>query len=151
MEGKMGFSLTGSHVIFFIAAVIAAGAVSGAFIAVTMNVTTSLSERGDRLQEQLDIDFEIINDPENIPSSSGHYLFYLKNIGGKKFSATNETFQLFVDGEIIAVSNYNFSDSIVSVGEVTTIYVDTSEISAGDRTLRVVGPQAVEDEFAFTI
>jgi len=29
--------------------------------------------------------------------------------------------------------------------------VDNSEISAGDQTLRIVGPQAIEDEFTFTI
>ena len=40
----MGFSLTGTHVIFFIAAVIVAGMVSGVFIAEIMNITTSLSQ-----------------------------------------------------------------------------------------------------------
>ena len=80
----MGFSLTGTHMIFFIAAIIVAGTVSGVFIAVTMNVSNSLSERGKRVQEQLDTDFEIINDPDNIPQSGSDYLFYLKNIGGKK-------------------------------------------------------------------
>ena len=75
----MGFSLTGTHVIFFIAAVIVAGMVSGVFIAVTMDVSTSLSERGKRVQEQLDTDFEIINDPDNIPQSGSDYLiFYLQ-------------------------------------------------------------------------
>jgi len=147
----MGFSLTGTHVIFFIAAVIVASAVSGVFIAVTMNVSTSLSERGDRIQEQLDTDFKIINDNENVPNVSGHYRFYLKNIGGKKLITTNETFQLFIDGDIILTANYNFSDTSIKTGEVTTIYVDNSEISSGDHTLRVVGPQAIEDEFTFTI
>lgn len=148
----MGFSLTGSHVIYFIAAVIVAGTVSGAFIAVTMNVTTSLTDKGERLQEQLDIDFKIIDDPQNIPNVSSHYLFYLKNIGGKKLSTTNSTFQLFLDGEIIHTSKYNFSSTTASVGDVVTIWVDNSAIGgSGDYTLRVVGPQAIEDEFEFTI
>ena len=147
----MGFSLTGAHVIFFVAAIIVAGAVSGMFIAVTMNVSTSLSDRGDRLQEQLDTDFEIINDPDNIPSSGGNYIFYLKNIGKGTLATSNETFQLFVDGEIIATEYYYFGDSSISVSEVTEIYVNTSKISAGDRTLRVVGPLAIEDEFTFEI
>ena len=147
----MGFSLTGAHVIFFIAAVIVAGAVSGIFIAITMNVSTSLSDRGDRLQEQLDTDFEIINDPEFIPTSGSDYIFYLKNIGGKKLYTTNETFQIFVDGEIIIIANYNFSDESIQPSEYTRIYVDQSAISAGDHTLRVVGPLAVEDEFTFEI
>jgi flagellar protein FlaG len=69
----MGFSLTGAHVIFFIAAVIVAGMVSGVFIAITMNVTTSLQNRGDRVKEQLDTDFSIINDPNIIPMTGVYW------------------------------------------------------------------------------
>jgi len=147
----MGFSLTGTHVIFFIASVIIAGAVSGVFFAVTTDVSNSFLDRGERVQEQLDTEFKIINDPDNIPTSGSDYLFYLKNIGGKELATTNETFHLFVDGDIVATANYNFSDNSIQPDEVTTIYVNNSEISTGDQTLRVVGPQAIEDEFAFTI
>ena len=147
----MGFSLTGTQVIFFVASVIVAGAVSGVFITVTTDVSNSLSDRGDRLQEQLDTDFKIINDNENIPNVTGYYRFYLKNIGGKKIITTNETFILFIDGELIPTANYSFSDDSVKVGEVVTILIHYSDISSGDQKLRVVGPQAIEDEFEFAI
>ncbi len=147
----MGFSLTGTHVVFFIAAVIIAGAVSGVFITVINNVTSSFSERGDRVQDQLDIEFKIINDPDNIPTSGNYYLFYLKNIGAKEITTTNETFNIFIDGELIVKANYYFSNNSVQKEEVTTIYVSNSVISSGDHTLRVVGPQAIDDEFTFTI
>lgn len=147
----MGFSLTGTHIIFFIAAVIVAGLVSGILISVTMDISTSLSEKGDRVQEQLDTDFEIINDPDNIPDVGGYYRFYLKNIGGKKLVTTNETFQLFVDGDLIATTNYNFTDESIQPSEVTEIFVVNSTISSGTHTLRIVGPIAVSDEFTFTI
>jgi len=147
----MGFSLTGTQVIFFIAAIIIASSVSGVFIVVVNDVTKSFSERGDRVQEQLDTEFKIINDPDNIPTEGSNYLFYLMNVGGNEFATTNTTFHLFIDGDIVATANYNFSDDSIQPDEVTTIYIDNSEISAGDRTLRVVGPQAVEDEFTFTI
>jgi len=146
----VGFSLTGTHVIFFIASVIIAGAVSGVFIAVTTNVSTSLSDKGDRVQDQLDTDFTIINDPNNIPTSGSDYLFYLKNIGGKKLATTNETFQLLIDGDIVATANYNFTDSSIQPSEYTTIYVEET-LSAGDHKLKIVGPQAIEDEFTFNI
>jgi len=147
----VGFSLTGTHVIFFVAAIIVASAVSGIFVAITMNVSMSLSDRGDRLQEQLDTDFKIINDPENIPTSGSDYVFYLKNIGGKKLSTTNETFQLFIDGDIIATADYNFSDDSIQPSKYTRIYVAQSTISLGYHTLRVVGPLSIEDEFTFEI
>lgn len=147
----MGFSLTGTHVVYFIAAVIIASAVSGVFITVINNVASSYLERGDRVQEQLDTEFKIINDPNNIPTEGSDYVFYIKNIGGASFATSNETFQLFVDGEIIGIGNYNFSEKSITPDEVSSIYVETSEISVGDHTLRVVGPQAIEDEFTFTI
>ena len=147
----MGFSLTGTHAIFFIASVIVAGAVSGVFMAVTTDISTSLSNRGSRLQEQLDTEFKIISDSSNIPISGSYYIFYLKNTGGKMIVTTNETFQIFVDGDIVDTVNYNFSDNSIHVEEVARIYVATSEISSGDHKLRIVGPQAIEDEFAFEI
>ena len=149
----MGFSLTGAHVIFFVAAVIVAGTVSGVFIAITLNVSTSLSYRGDRISEQIDTEFKIINDPNNIPQSgdSNYYLFYLKNIGAKGITTSNETFQIFIDGDIVDISDYNFTENSIQPSEYTTIYVSQSLISSGDRTLRIVGPMAIEDEFTFTI
>ena len=147
----MGFSLTGTHIIFFIAAVTAAALVSGILVSVTMDISTSLSEKGGRVQEQLDTDFEIINDPDNIPDVGGYYRFYLKNIGGKKLVTTNETFQLFVDGDLIATTNYNFTDESIQPSEVTEIFVVNSTISSGGHTLRIVGPLAIDDEFTFTI
>lgn len=147
----MGFSVTGSHVVFFIASVIAAGAVSGVFLAVTFNLNSSLSERGARVQEVLDTEFAVINDPEYIPSSGNDYLFYVKNLGSKQLVTTEDIFTVFVDGEVVTTENYNFSVEQIKPGEVSTLYIDTSMISSGSQTLRVVGPQSVVDEFIFTI
>lgn len=147
----MGFSVTGSHVVFFIASVIAAGAVSGVFLAVTFNLNTSFSERGERVQEVLDTEFAVINDPNHIPLSSGDYLFYLKNLGGKQLVTTEEIFTLFINGEVVTTGNYNFSVDQIKPGEISTLYIDSSMIISGSQTLRLVGPQSIDDEFIFTI
>lgn len=147
----MGFSLTGTHVVFFIASVIIASAVSGVFITVIDGVMTSFSERGKIIEENLDTNFIIINDPEYIPTSGSNYLFYIKNIGSRKIATTNETFNIFIDGEIVVISNFNFSDNSIQPDEVTTLYINNSEISTGDHTLRAVGPQDIVDEFIFSI
>ncbi|HDO19274.1 MAG TPA: hypothetical protein ENG74_00950 [Thermoplasmatales archaeon] len=147
----MGFSLTGTHIVFFIAAVIVAGAVSGIFTAITMDISSSLSNKCDRLKERLDTDFKIINDPDNIPNAGGYYLFYIKNTGSKKLETTNDTFQVLIDGDIVSKSNYKFSSNSVQSTEVVTLYVATSEISSGTHKLRLVGPRGVDDEFTFTV
>jgi flagellar protein FlaG len=147
----MGFSLTGTHVVFFIASVIIASAVSGVFIAVTDGVMTSFSERGKIIEENLDTNFIIINDPDNIPISGSFFVFYVKNIGSRKVATTNETFNIFIDGEIVVTANFNFSDTLIQPEEVTNLLIDNSEILAGDHTLRAVGPQDIVDEFIFSI
>ena len=147
----MGFSLTGTHVIYFIASVIIAGIVSGIFIAVTSDISSSLNILGEDVQDKLDYDFAIINDPDNIPNVSGNFRFYLKNIGRKELPTTTSIFNLFIDGELITTSNYSFEDNSIQIGEVTTIYIVNSEISSGNHNLRVVGPQDIDDEFAFEI
>jgi len=144
----MGFSLTGAHVIFFIAAVILAGMVSGVFIAITMNVTTSLQNRGDRVKDQLDTDFSVINDPDIIPMTGVYYLFYLKNIGGAKLITTNQTFQIFIDGELISSSLYYFENTSIPTEGVTTLYLNTT-LASGDHTMHIIGPQAVDKDFLF--
>ena len=147
----MGFSLTGTHIVFFIAAVSVAGVVSGVLIAVVTDVTGGFSDKGDRLIGELDTDFKIINDPENIPDSGGDFIFYLKNIGDGKLSMDNDTFQLFVDGDMIPKVNYSLSPSIIYPSEVAEIRVDNTTISSGTHQLHVVGPYAVTDTFQFTI
>lgn len=147
----MGFSLTGATVIFFILSLIVAGVASGVFLAVSNNVNDGLSNQGDKARDQINTEFIIINDNENIPSGGGYYNFYLKNIGENRLVTTNETFQLFVDGELISKSNYYFSIDYIQPAEVATIYVATSAILSGDHTLKVVDPMAVDDRFIFTI
>ncbi len=147
----MGLSLSGTHVILFIISVILASTVSGVLVAVTTDVSTSLSERGDRLQNQLDTDFEIINDPDHIPTSGSDYIFYLKNTGDIRIITTNETFQILVDGIIISEVKYNFSEEHIYPGDVVMMYVDNSEILLGDHTMRIIDLQGNEDEFTFSL
>ena len=147
----MGFSVSGSHVIFFIAALIVAGSVSGVFVAITLDISSSINERGERFQEQLDTDFKIINDPDNIPTGSGNYLFYIKNIGGCTLITSTDVFQVFVDGEYIATSHISFDNSSITPTETTVMNIDTGQISNGDHTMLLVGPQAIKDKFDFTI
>ncbi len=147
----MGFSVTGSHVVFFIASVIAAGAVSGVFLAVTFDLNTSVSERGERAQEVLDTEFTVINDPENIPLSGGDYQFYVKNLGRSTLITSEDIFTVFIDGELVIPSNYNFSVEEIKPGEISILYIDSLIFVSGSQTLRLVGPQSISDEFIFTI
>ncbi|UCH72233.1 MAG: hypothetical protein JSW62_01420 [Thermoplasmatales archaeon] len=147
----MGFSLTSTHVIYFIAAVSIAGIVSGVFVSVTTDVTSSFTNRGGRLAAELDTDFEIINDPDNIPTSGSYYIFYMKNIGEGRLTTDNETFQIFIDGDLISKNDYNLTPAYIYPSEVAEIYIINTTISTGNHQLRAVGPYAIADKFIFTI
>jgi flagellar protein FlaG len=114
-----------------------------------MNITTSLSDRGERITEQLDTDFIIINDPNIIPMTGAYYIFYLKNIGKARLTTTNQTFQVFIDGELIASTQYYFENTSIPFEGVTDLFVN-STVAAGDHTLRVVGPLGIDKDFTFT-
>lgn len=124
---------------------------SGVFVVVISDVTSSFTDRGERLTGEIDTDFEIINDPDNIPDVGGYYRFYLKNIGNSKLVTDNETFQLFVDGGLISKSNYNMTPSYIYPSEVAEIYLVNATISSGTYQLRLVGPYAIADTLTFTI
>ena len=147
----MGFDLTATTVIFFAASVIVAGAVSGIFISVSNNLDKSLSQRMDKMREQVNTEFMIINDHEEIPKENGYYFFYLKNIGDNNLVTTNETFQLLIDGNIVSKTSYNFSLDCIKPGKIATIYVDTSAISSGDHNLMLIGSNGVKKDFIFKI
>jgi hypothetical protein len=57
---------------------------------------------------------------------------------------------VFIDGEVVTITNYNFSVESIRPGEISTLYIDSSMIGSGAQTLRLVGPQSVDDEFIFT-
>ncbi|MDH7517399.1 MAG: hypothetical protein QHH19_03545 [Candidatus Thermoplasmatota archaeon] len=147
----MGFDLTATSVVFFAASVIVAGVVSGIFINVSNNLDKSLSQRLDKMKEQVDTEFMIINDHENIPEENGYYLFYLKNIGDNNLVTNNDTFQLLIDGVILSKTSYYFSVSSIQPGEVATIYVDSNLISSGDHNLMVIDNIGIKKDFIFKI
>jgi len=147
----MGFDLSATAVIFFIASLIVAGSVSYVFLDASNKIDGSLSKKLDKMREQIDTEFMIINDHEDIPDENGYYLFYLKNIGNSNIVTTNETLQLLIDGQIISNTSYYSSVNYIQSGEVTTIYVDTEMISSGDHNLIVVGDMAIKKDFVFKI
>lgn len=147
----IGFSLTGAHVIFFVSSVIVAGAVSGVFIAVTTGLMGSFSDRGIQIQEKIETDFAIINDPTTIPSVNNSYVFYLKNIGLRSLVCSNTTIQVFIDGDIISSDLYHFDTEIVLVGDIVSLYIHETMIDDGFHTVRIVGPSTVQDIFEFVI
>lgn len=148
----MGFGTSATEAILFIGAVLIAVFTAGVLGITSYKMADGIREKGVIIGDRLKTDFEIINDPENIPVQSGRYVFYIKNTGKKNFYFTNDTITVLIDGQIIPKSNLNVQGSSGALrrSDVGTISVSTS-LSSGYHTLRVVLFNGVTREFVFRI
>lgn len=99
-----------SELVLFIASLIIASIVAGGLYMVTQDISNGINVRGRDLAYNLRVNFEIINDPENIPVSGGAYLFYVKNIGEVPFVFDNTSVVVFIDGNMIPPANLTFTN-----------------------------------------
>ena len=75
----------------------------------------------------------------------------MKNTGKGKLVTDNETFQLFIDGELISNGKYNMTPSYIYPSDVAEIYLINTTVSSGTYQLRLVGPYAIADTLTFTV
>lgn len=98
-----------SHIIWFIAAVLAATAVSGVMIATVFDVADTIETRGRMISGEMQYDISIENDVTMVPydNVSKNLTIYIKNTGSKEipFDGSNYTFALFITGGNLTQTN----------------------------------------------
>lgn len=127
-------STSASQVIWFIAAVLAATAVSGVMIVVVNELADSLDSEGRQTAMELSYDISIENDVTMVPynKTTTNLTIYIKNTGSKEiyYSGVNYTFVLLLTG-----GNYTGdTDHIPELMEV----VGTGTVFLPGRTLKLV-------------
>lgn len=146
-----GESIT--QLIFFIGAVVIAVGVVGVMTTSVQSVTVSYGMSSKTLAEQLKTDITIINDPAVIPYSGTNYSFFVKNTGKSTLDPTTVT--MFLDGNYLNTTNKWTVMEGGSLWYPTYVlrlnYTTTTQLSAGDHTLRVVAGNGVFDTMPFRI
>jgi len=128
-----------SELVLFIVSLLVAGMVAGGLYVVTQDISGGILTKGQDVAESLRTNFEIINDPENIPVSGSSYVFYIRNIGKDSFSFDPNSVVVMIDGSIIPPANLTFDPSgVLAPYEVGKIYVPTAFISSGYHKITVV-------------
>ncbi|QRF74955.1 Archaebacterial flagellin [Thermoplasmatales archaeon] len=94
-------SAAASEMIFFIATMVIAASVVGVLGGQTLHVTQSMSQSSKGLSSMIQSNFEIINDPSNIPYHNG-YVFYVKNTGTNSFFFTNASISTVINGTLLS-------------------------------------------------
>jgi len=147
----MGFGASATEIVLFIGSLLVAVSVSGALGLTSLDIAAGIKEKGDIVKDKLNTDFEIVNDPDNIPISAGYYIFYIKNTGTSNFYFNPSTVSVIIDGQMISSSNLVFSSSSgvdLKRAEVGQILVNTT-LSSGYHTIKVVLHNGIARELIF--
>ena len=105
-----------SELIIFVSVLIIAAAVSGILATTTHELSLGLNSKGDILYSKLTRDFEIINDPDNIPwnQTTGVVSIYVKNTGKSPISFSKDVLTVIIDGDVVNISSTSVVNSEVS-------------------------------------
>ncbi len=148
----MGAGTSATELIFFITSVVIALSVVGGVFLNIESISTASVIGSRTLTEQLRTDITIINDPDQIPYSSNHYTFYVKNTGNQELGT--QYVNVIIDGTIISESSLNKTivngDSMWFQGDILSINATTS-LGTGNHNIRIITENGVEDTFSFRI
>lgn len=109
-----------SEMLLFVSVLIIAAAVSGILATTTHEISLGINTKGDILSSKLSQDFEIINDPENIPrdNSTGTILIYIKNTGKSPIAFSKDVVTVMIDGNIIPIE----STEVINDGSLDVLH-----------------------------
>ncbi|OPX58289.1 MAG: Archaebacterial flagellin [Methanomassiliicoccales archaeon PtaB.Bin215] len=138
-----------SHTMFFIASVIVAASLAGVFVSVSQDMARSIGDEAERINEQADSDFAILNDPAMVPFADGVLTIYLKNLSSRMMDGPID---VFLDGILCTNCTlaYEGGGAQWPPGTVLTIEAGTN-MASGDHSLRVVLDNGVSQELRFRI
>jgi flagellar protein FlaG len=105
-------SVSVSHLIIFIAAMIVAASVAGLLTTTVNDISNAIEEQGFSTSDDIRSDITIINDPGAgvyNSSGSGNVTLYVKNTGSKELSAASGNIDVFVNGVFTTVSDGNIT------------------------------------------
>lgn len=140
-----------SHMIFFVAAIIIAGSMAGVFLSVGFSMATSINNSSASVEEQMNTELRIINDPAAIPYSNNNLTIYVENTG--KSLITPSTLAVMLDGvfindttcQILGPSSERWGPSVV-------LQINIVEpLASGDHFIKIVTKSGVSDTMSFRI
>lgn len=146
----MGFEISATHTIFFIAAVVIAAGTVGVLNQSVQKFTGEFSTRSGGLVDELATDIRIINDAGNVPNDPVR--IYVLNTGSKSI-APEETIVL-LNGQPYTDLAYDVVEEVDEVwrsGQVLEITMNGANLGGGDHRIKVVVERGVGDTIRFAI
>lgn len=139
-----------SHIIWFIAAVIAATAISGVMVTTVIEMADRLEDKGRSISGELAYDISIENDVVMVPynKTSHNLTIYIKNTGSREisYSGVNYTFVLFITGGDLKDTSY-IPSSISIIGDGESFHPG--------RTMRLIynitSPSSLDEQYQYSM
>lgn len=138
-------SVSVSHLIIFIAAMVVASSVAGVLTTTVNDIGEAIDDQGLSVSDDIRSDIEIINDPGadvlNSSTEPNRAEFYVKNTGSTELPAQADSVDVFLNGQFRTADNVTVVSSDSNVwgrNEVVRIDVeDTSPISEGENRAKI--------------
>jgi flagellar protein FlaG len=144
-----------SHMIFFIAAIVVATAITGVLITTTYKFSDSIEKRGGDIGDQIGTDIEIINDEAAMPynASNNTLTVYVMNTGSTIINFDNATVIVMINGTFYDNLTFVLPSGITQWGPnvVITIVVGDVTLPDADYRLKVVVAGGADDKIIFRI
>lgn len=145
----MGFSVSSTHMVFFVASMLVASVVAGVVVKSTFSVRDGISTKQKEIEDNLKTDIEIINDPGNMPNDP--LKVYVKNTGSTEINKSDVN--LLINGTLYPSTNITIIDGGGYIwGPTEVISIEAGiELPPGDHWLKVIGSNRVNARFKFSI
>ena len=144
----MGFSISSTHLVFFLASMLVASTLAGVFIATTDSISDGIVDKEDSISKRLKTHIDIINDPNNVPNDP--LTIYVKNTGSTNLNKTDV--DILVNGTLQESPTLTVIDGgyVWEPNGVLKIEVN-KDLPAGDHWIKVIVGNDVQDTFEFSI
>jgi archaellum component FlaG (FlaF/FlaG flagellin family) len=139
-----------TQVIFFVAAIVVAGALSGVFIGLSSNMANAVEKRAINFSDKLDSSIKVINDPAFMPYENSTLTLYVKNTGSVSLLPTD--LLVLIDGKDQNSSHWTIIGGSAQwvPGIVLEIHLNII-LANGDHTAKVVITNGISDSMGFRI
>lgn len=138
----MGFSTSGTHMIFFIASLLVAVSLVTVFVATIYSLTGAIRESSDILSEKMTTKIDIVNDPTSVPNNP--LIIYVKNTGSSTIDKDSLT--VLVDGIARAPDSVSVLGGDTYWNSTDTLEITVNlELQPGEHSLEVVTGNGVSD------
>jgi flagellar protein FlaG len=151
-------SVSVSHLIIFIAAMLVAASVAGLLTSTVEDISTAIEEQGFSTSDEIRSEITIINDPGSdvYNDTAGELELFVKNTGTTELSTGSRDIDILVNGIFIQVADTDIEvlsagNNVWGQSDVVKMNVTVDEnqdLNAGENRVKIVADGA-EDIFSW--